>query len=473
MSGEKRLMITAMESGAGKTVLTCALLTALRRRGLRVRAAKCGPDYIDPMFHRRAAGGSCYNLDLFLQGEEGVRKTLACRADAPTDLLVVEGAMGFYDGAAGTDEASAWHLAALARLPAVLALRPRGSSLTLAAQVRGLRDFRAPSQLRGIFLTACSPSLFSHLGPLLERETGLPVLGYLPPLDEAALPGRHLGLCTAGEIADLDARLSVLAGALERGGVPDRFLALAAETPPEENAAAPSAGGGGLPGTGEPCRIAVARDEAFCFLYDENLAALREAGATLVFFSPLRDPALPPGIGGLYLPGGYPELHAEALAENAGMRGSVRAAVAAGLPTAAECGGFLYLQEALTDDRGLTFPMAGALPGRGADTGRLTRFGYTTLTAAEDSLLFRRGERLPVHEFHHWDSTHPGKAFLAQKPNGAVWRCGWAGPTLYAGFPHLHFGGPLPLARRLVSAARGFGAGSARGDNPGQTEETF
>lgn len=435
-------MIAAMGSGSGKTAVTCGLLAALRRRNLSVQSFKCGPDYIDPMFHTQVLGIPSRNLDLFLQGTEGTRHTLA-RQHA--EFALVEGAMGFYDGAGGSTYASAWQVADTAGIPVVLVLRPQGSSLTLAAQVRGLQSFRAPSHLAGLLLNSCKPQLHAHLAPILERETGLPVLGFLPPMEEAAFPSRHLGLLTAGEITDLSARIEALAAQMERTVEIAGLLALAgsapAEIPPPASVSA-------------RCRIAVARDEAFCFLYEDNLDALRNSGAELVFFSPLRDQALPEGTAGLYLAGGYPELHAQALSQNESMRQSICRAVGSGLPTVAECGGFLYLQQNLTGPSGTVWPMAGALPGRGFPTGRLQRFGYVTLAAEEDSLLLRRGEAVPAHEFHYWDCTENGAALTARKAGReATWPCGFASPTLYAAFPHLHFGGELPLARRFVDRA--------------------
>ncbi|MBQ1359057.1 MAG: cobyrinic acid a,c-diamide synthase, partial [Ruthenibacterium sp.] len=213
-------------------------------------------------------------------------------------------------------------------------------------------------------------------------------------------------------------------------------------------------------GRGFCCRIAVARDEAFCFSYAETLESLRDAGAELVFFSPVHDAALPGGAGGLYLPGGYPELYAGQLSQNAAMRRAVRRAVEAGLPTVAECGGFLYLGRSLEGEDGAVHPMAGALPGAGVRRQKLVRFGYAQLTARADSLLLRAGETVPVHEFHYWDSTENGAAFNAQKPaTGRSWTCGFAGPALYAAFPHLYFAGRPQLAERFVRAAAAFQSG--------------
>ena len=436
----KRIMLSAMHSGAGKTVAVCALLAALKKRGLDVRAFKCGPDYIDPMFHTRVLGVPGRNLDLFLQGDDGAARTLYRCAG---DVAVLEGAMGYYDGVAGTEQASAWDVAAKTRTPVILVLRPQGVGLSLAAQVHGMMDFRPDSRIAGLLLTDCRKSLSDYLTPILERETGLPVLGYLPPMEEARLESRHLGLLTPDEITALGARFDVIAEQMERTVDLDRLLSLAAEGSHEIPEPEPR---------GRVCRIAVARDEAFCFYYADGLDALRAAGAELVFFSPLRDHALPEKTDGLYLGGGYPELYAQALSENGAMRAAVRGAVLGGLPTVAECGGFLYLQTSLEDPQGEAYPMCGALPGAGVRTDRLRRFGYAWLEAEADSLLMRKGERVPVHEFHYWDCTQNGADLRAVKPGGSQWRCGWASQTLYAAFPHLHFDGALPLAERFVRA---------------------
>lgn len=438
----KRIMLSAMHSGAGKTVAVCALLAALKCRGTDVRAFKCGPDYIDPMFHTRVLGVPSRNLDLFLQGEDGVRRALQ---QCSGEIAVLEGAMGYYDGVAGTADASAWDVAAKTDTPVILVLRPKGVGLSLAAQVRGMLQFRQPSQIAGLLLTDCRAHLADYLTPVLERETGLPVLGYLPPMEEAVFDSRHLGLQTPDEIEALSARFETIAAQLERTVDLDRLLSLAADG---ETASAEM-----HPDT-TVCRIAVARDEAFCFTYADSLDALRNAGAELVFFSPLRDKTLPPEIDGLYLCGGYPELYAEALSKNETMRASICDAVQKNLPTIAECGGFLYLQTTLEDAEGAAQPMCGVLPGAGVRTSRLQRFGYAWLETGTDSMLFRAGERVPVHEFHYWDSTENGTDLRAVKPDGRQWSCAFAAPRLYAGFPHLPLGGETPLAERFVRTCR-------------------
>jgi len=313
--------------------------------------------------------------------------------------------------------------------------------VTLAAQIQGLVNFRKNSHVSGILLNDCSEKLYKMLKALLERETGLPVLGYLPHLPQAAVESRHLGLKTADEIADLQEKIALLADALVLDW---QRLAVLTEKP------APEA----LPGAAAPTsvRIAVAKDEAFCFTYAETLDALRDAGAELVLFSPVQDAVLPENIGGLYLPGGYPELYAKTLSENKTMLASIRQAVQAGLPTAAECGGFLYLGRSLEDADGKAWPMADVLPGDGIRVGRLVRFGYAEMTAKADSMLFCAGETLPIHEFHHWDSTANGTAFTACKNEKMQWECGFANENFYAGFPHLYWAG-TPLPGRFVRAA--------------------
>lgn len=443
-----QFLLAAPRSGSGKTTMTCALLMALKRRGCAPCAFKSGPDYIDPMFHRAVLGVESHNLDLFFSAPETVR-TLYARGAAGHGAAVCEGAMGFYDGLGGvSDRASAWHLADTLGLPVLLVVEPKGQSLTLAAELKGLVNFRTPSHIAGILLNNCTARMHALLAPMLEKETGLPVLGFLPKLPEAVIGSRHLGLYTAAEVENLQQKLALLADAAEEHIDWPRLLALCEKEPPA------------LPVQPETpparVRIAVAQDEAFCFTYAETLEAFRDAGAEVVFFSPLRDTALPENIGGLYLPGGYPELHARELSENTSLLREIKQKIESGLPTAAECGGFLYLGQSLTDAEGQSWPMAGVLPGEAKDAGRLVRFGYAALSADSDSMLFRAGESFPIHEFHHWDSTANGVALAAKKPvGGAAWRCGFVDEHFYAGFPHLYWAG-TPLPQRFAAAAENY-----------------
>ena len=443
-----QFLLAAPRSGSGKTTMTCALLMALKRRGCAPCAFKSGPDYIDPMFHRAVLGVESRNLDLFFSEPETVR-TLYAKGAAGHGAAVCEGAMGFYDGLGGvSDRASAWHLADTLGLPVLLVAEPKGQSLTLAAELNGLVNFRTPSHIAGILLNNCTARMHALLAPMLEEETGLPVLGFLPKFPEAVIGSRHLGLYTAAEVENLQQKLALLADAAEEHIDWPRLLALCEKEPPA------------LPVQPETpparVRIAVAQDEAFCFTYAETLEAFRDAGAEVVFFSPLRDTALPENIGGLYLPGGYPELHARELSGNTSLLREIKRKIESGLPTAAECGGFLYLGQSLTDAEGQSWPMVGVLPGEAKDAGRLVRFGYAALSADSDSMLFRAGESFPIHEFHHWDSTANGVALAAKKPvGGAEWRCGSVNEHFYAGFPHLYWAG-TPLPQRFAAAAENY-----------------
>jgi cobyrinic acid a,c-diamide synthase len=444
--------VAAGSSGSGKTSFTCGLLKALRRRGLKPAAFKCGPDFIDPMFHRAVTGTPSSNLDLFLLDENTTRRLLAENSRG-RDIAVMEGVMGLYDGLSGaSDEASTWHIARATETPVILLEDCGKSSLTAAARIKGLVSFREPAQvrgrIRGVVLNRTGEKLCRELRPIIEGETGVPVLGFLPPLRDCAIESRHLGLVTAEEIPGLEEKIEKIAAALEASVDIDALLNIARSAPPldaPEQAAFPA-----RPFNRGSLRIGVARDRAFCFYYEDGLELLRRLGAELIPFSPMADPALPPDLSGLYLGGGYPELHAKALAHNAAMRGSVREALAAGLPCIAECGGFMYLHQSLDDQEGAAWPMAGVLPGGCKKTSRLVRFGYAIYTARKDNLLCRAGETLRGHEFHYWESDDPGGAFLARKRSGAEWPAVVAAENLFAGFPHFHFCSNPAAAERFL-----------------------
>ena len=437
------LVVAAPRSGSGKTTLTMALLALLKKKGLAPCAFKCGPDYIDPGFHRAVLGVACRNLDLYLAPPATVQ-ALYAKGAAGCGAAVVEGAMGYYDGVGGTPAASAWQVGQTLGLSALLVAAP-----AQLETLPGLLAAHAPHGVKAILLNQCPVQQAQMLKEKTEALTGLPVIGYMPSMQAAHLPARHLGLYMAGEIEDLAQRAGALAEELEKNLDWAKFTELFAAKAP-----APLP----LPEKAKPpVRLAVAADEAFCFCYKESLESFAEAGMEPVFFSPMRDQALPEKIGALYLPGGYPELHAEILSGNTPMRAAIRRSLAAGLPCVAECGGFLYLGQSLESADGRVFPMVGALPGEGRKTPKLVRFGYAALTPKENSMLFRKGESVPIHEFHHWDSTQNGTALHAEKPvSGKNWDCGFVSESLYAGFPHLYFAAQPQLCARLAAAARAF-----------------
>lgn len=447
MTNTPRILLAAPCSGAGKTTVTCALLQALVNRRMLPMACKSGPDYIDPMFHSRIIGAKSGNLDLFFTDQPTVRYLLE-RNSRGCDVTVMEGAMGFYDGIAMSSDASAYDLARTTETPVILVMDARGSSISLCASIRGFADFQADNHISGVILNRVSPMFYPRLKTAIEERCGLPVYGYLPELTDCTLESRHLGLVTPSDVANLRDKLQRLAAQAEKSLEIDRLLDLA-RTAPALKAQPPVLPEGV---TGGP-KIAVAKDEAFCFYYADNLRLLEELGGTLMEFSPLHDKVLPE-CDGLYLGGGYPELHAKALGENETMREQIRRAIQSGLPTVAECGGFLYLHDELMDADGIVSPMAGVIRGKCCPTGKLGRFGYVTLTAQRNGLLCEAGESIRAHEFHYWDSETPGHDFGARKPQTKrCWDCAHSTKMLFAGFPHLYFYANPTFAANFLRAA--------------------
>ncbi len=439
-----RLLIAGTNSGCGKTTLVCGLLGALKDRGLGVSSFKCGPDYIDPMFHSRILDTQCRNLDLHFFSENTLRQLLA-QGSGGSEIAVMEGVMGFYDGVGTTAKGSSYEIARAAGAPVVLTVNARGASHSLLAVLEGFAGLYPDSGIRGVIFNNCSPMLYPGLAQAVRQRFGdrLRPLGFLPPMQDCGFESRHLGLVTAAEVENLKEIMDRLAAQVEQTVDIPGLLNLAGEAPPLSWEPIE------FPAPGEKVRVAVARDRAFCFYYEDNLRLLEQLGGELVPFSPLEDDSLPENIQGLYLGGGYPELYGKALSENQTMRESIRKALEEKLPCIAECGGFLYLQEGLDG-----VPMAGVLKGEGFNKGKLTRFGYVTLTAKKDNLLCKAGEAIPAHEFHYYDVDDPGEAFTARKENGRHWDCGIATDTLYAGFPHFHFYAKPEMAHRFLEACR-------------------
>ncbi len=425
-------------------MLTCGLLQALTLRGMKVASFKCGPDYIDPMFHEKVIGTKSGNLDLFFADAPLMRR-LFCRSSADVDVSVVEGVMGYYDGSlADSTEASSYAVARALDCPTVLIVNARGQSVSALATLEGFARFRPDSGVKGVIFNQMPERIFRALSPQV-RDMGIVPLGYVPKADDMVIESRHLGLVTPDEIRGLSEKLKRLAALLEQTVDVDALLALARSAP--ELSAPPEPDFPALPET----VIAVAKDEAFCFHYRDNLALLERLGARLAFFSPIRDGALPEGAQGLVLYGGDPELYARQLSENAAMRAAVREAVRGGMPTLAECGGFMYLHETMEDMEGESWPMAGVIPGRTYRTNKLGRFGYVTLSPNADTAFLPVGETIRAHEFHYFESENCGEALTAVKPDGKrKWTCSHADGALLAGFPHLYYESDPDLIVRFL-----------------------
>ena len=436
-----RIMFSAPKSGEGKTTVVCGILQALVNRKMSVSSFKCGPDYIDTLFHREIIGTKSSNLDLFFT-DENMTKYLLWKNAQNTEISVIEGAMGYYDGLGGvTEKASAYHTACATNTPVVLVLDGKGSSLSLCAAINGFKNFREKSNIVGVILNKCSNMQLKAMKETIEKECNVEVLGCLSQNKEYALESRHLGLVTAAEVKNLNEKLQLLAEEAEKNINIDRIIEIAksADVVDFEEITINKV-------TDKSPVIAVARDKAFCFYYNENLEVLEKMGAEIKYFSPLKDSKLPENTAGIYIGGGYPEVYLKELSENIEIKEEIKKAVQNVMPILAECGGFMYITESIEGRK-----MASILNGRCENTGKLGRFGYITLTALNDNILCSKGESIRGHEFHYYDCTKNGESFIAQKPVGKrSWNCIYTDKNIFAGYPHLYFLSNLKFAENFV-----------------------
>lgn len=431
---QSRLLIAATGSGSGKTLITCGLLALFAAEQKKVAAIKCGPDYIDPMFHRSVLGVESKNLDTFFTGEARTRELLADFQEGK-DLVVMEGVMGLYDGLGGIrEEGSSYHLAKVTDTPIILVVNAHGMGKSILATIRGFLDYDTAHLIKGVLLNQTSKQFYEVIKPEIEAECKVPVVGFLPRQKDVTLESRHLGLVMPEEIADIKQQLGRVADALRDCVDIEKLLAIAATAGTLETGKKRT-----IPRLAEGCRIGVARDAAFCFYYEDNLRLLEQAGAELVYFSPLSDSRLPEHISGLLLGGGYPELYAKQLSENHSMRQSIADSIEKKIPVVAECGGFLYLHENLTTNKNETYPMVGVIPGDCFYTGKLVRFGYVSLQEKKPCFL-GEGQNISGHEFHYYDSTSNGTDVCATKPvTGRSWDCVHERDGQWMGFAHLYY----------------------------------
>ena len=476
MERKKRVMFVGTGSGCGKTTITCALMKALRETGEQVVPFKCGPDYIDPMFHCHITGVPSTNLDSFFLDKE----TLCWLMDRrlfEESFGIVEGVMGAFDGLGMSVRGSSFEIALWTQTPMVLIVNARGMSMSVVALILGFAQFAesfgGKGLLRGVILNQISQSTCEFLRPQIETHTGLKVLGYFPKQEDGGLKSRHLGLVTAAEVEDLDERMNVLArmaaSSIDLNGI--RAIASSAGSLQKfqpsfmkaiqnftGNIALPTEvleSGGNVKKSAQKrlrpaLRLAIAMDKAFCFYYNENLELLNMLGVELKPFSPLAEP-LPERICGLYLGGGYPELFARELSLNRGLLESIKQACAKGLPVIAECGGFMYLHEMLEG-----FKMAGVIPGKAYMTKKLGPFGYIKVRSKAKSVFGPENTSFLGHEFHYSRSDTCGGSFIVSKANGRCWEEGFSSPSMYAGYPHLYFYSNVPAVIHFVQAMRDF-----------------
>jgi cobyrinic acid a,c-diamide synthase len=436
----KKILFAAPKSGSGKTMITCAVLTLLKKRGLKVKAFKCGPDYIDPMFHRNVLGIPSGNLDTFFT-DENTTRYIFNRGCKGYDIAVIEGVMGYYDGLGGdSTKGSTYEIAATIGAGVILIVDAKGASLSLAAMIRGIAEYRSDSNIVGVILNRVSAGYYERLKTVIEDECGLKVFGYVPELKELSVPSRHLGLVQPDELKSLRAWSDELSEHMENSLDIDAILEAAKNTenlPDAQNSDImhniPK-----LPKLSEKIKIAVARDMAFSFYYEENLELLQDMGAEIATFSPLKGECIPEGSSGLILGGGYPENYIKKL-EKSDTTAEIAEKIRGGMPCLAECGGFLYLQKSMEDKNGEKGDMAGVFEGEGFYAGGLTRFGYVEFEIRKSGLLGDAGETIKGHEFHHFDCTENGSDFTAHKYKKDDYPCMIHTDLIAAGFPHLYY----------------------------------
>ncbi len=455
-----RLVVAGVSSGVGKTTTTLALARSLASRGLRVALFKCGPDYLDPTYHARATGRPSHNLDGWMMGREAVLSTFE-RGSRDADIALVEGVMGLFDGASPkTAHGSTAEIAKWLGAPVLAVIDASGMARTVAAVAQGLATFDPELRVAGILCNRVGSK--GHLDLLRAASRQTPVVGGLPRETHLAFPERHLGLHTADDKTLPDASLDRW-GELAREWIAlDLVLEIARTADPLQRVTVSADEG---PRT--PCRIGVAWDEAFHFYYDDNLRRLEKLGATLVNFSPVRDSAVP-DVDGVYLGGGYPEVHAEALAANESMRSSLRAFAQGGGPVYAECGGLMYLTQAVRTLDGRSHAMVGVLEGEAVMKDKLVALGYVEVETQAETLLGAPGLRFRGHQFRYSelaltaDAAPPSAYSVRRRRAGDVAREGYRVGNVLASYVHAHWASNPLAARGFVSSCASFAARRAQ-----------
>lgn len=471
MSALNGFLIAAPQSGSGKTTVSLAVMAALARRGMAVAPFKCGPDFIDPGYHRMVTGCPSINLDGWMCGEEFVREAFLTSMMGRTSqtIAVIEGVMGLFDGlGASSMEGSSAQIAAITGTPVVLVVNARGMAASAAALVKGFAGFDPQVRLAGVIFNNVGSEQHATLlkEALATHCPDIACFGCVPRDESLVIPSRHLGLVAAEDNPLSGEFIEKLADMAERHLDLDRLSTLHISPSPlcprgypfikgEEVLSPPRAQGG--QGGISPVKIAVARDAAFCFMYEDNLRLLREAGAELVFFSPLRDDALPADILGIYLPGGYPELYAAQLDENRSMKESIRTAVTADMPVYAECGGFVYLTEGIdesVDQSSADF--VGIFPVRCRMLPRRKALGYRQAELTGTTIIGAGGTVARGHEFHYSEiGTMPekvGRCYRVSRQGVTLGPEGFRTRNCLASYIHLHFGSNRDIAGSFVAA---------------------
>lgn len=445
-----RIMIAGTNSGCGKTTIVCGILAALKRLHVDSASCKCGPDYIDPMFHSQIFDIPSQNLDLFFSSKEQIHYLLAKNSKGK-DITVMEGVMGFYDGMQMDSlKASSYEVAKVTDTPVILVVHCKGMALSIVPMIKGFLEFQKDHTIRGVILNGVSKMTGKQLTEIIESQLPVKVYGCIPKLEEFQLASRHLGLVTPYERSDIGEHLEVLGRTIQEY-VDMRALIELANKAPDIEDRIPKEWRKDLEShAGQGVTIGVAFDRAFCFYYKENLELLKALGCKIVTFSPLKEKEIPRQVDLVLLGGGYPEIYAKQLSENTSMRKDMKARLEQGLFCLAECGGFMYLHENMEDDKGKLYPMVGAIKGACTNQKKLVRFGYVKVENRKDNPFLKEGENIKGHEFHYWDSTNNGDCLLAKKPSGKrQWECCHIENGV-VGYPHFYYYSNLQFLIRIL-----------------------
>ena len=440
----RRVMIAAPKSGSGKTSVTIAFLENLKKRGIKVCSFKCGPDYIDPLFHKSVLGIPSYNLDTFFTDEKTTDDIFKMHSK-DFEFAVMEGVMGLFDGLSGVrEEGSSYHLAKVTDTPIILTVDTKGACRSIIPLIAGFKAYDTEGLIKGVILNRTSEAVFNLLAPMIEKETGIKVVGFIPDKKELTVQSRHLGLFTPDAQKNIEEIIEKLSEEFENNVDLDEILNISKQSEPDEESDFSDTA------QKEICTIAVSKDEAFCFIYEDNIRLLKEMGAKIVYFSPINDERIPEDANGVLLVGGYPEEYLDKLSSNKSMLSSVKEAHEGGMPIVAECGGFMYLHKSIEDREKKEYKTAGIIDAKCTFTGRSVRFGYIEIKEKTPSFLGEGGS-IKGHEFHYYDSEKNGDSCIIGKPyKDRTYEGIIENKNVFLGFPHLYYPSNPEFAKNFV-----------------------
>lgn len=449
-----RILISGTGSGTGKTTFTIALTKALQAKGLKVSVFKCGPDYLDPGYHSFVTGKTCQNLDGWLMGKESLTSSFVS-ASKGSDISIIEGVMGLFDGHSPNSEAgSTAEIAKWLQIPTIILIDASGMAATFSAIASGIKNYDPEVPIQGFIANFIGSK--SHLSIIETASIPLPVLGGFPKSYEYSFPERHLGLRTAGPDILTEEKLSFWQNLSENWLDLDRILEIANSAP-----SILSEGLADVQNKDKDCKIGVAYDEAFHFYYEENFKKLKQEGAELVFFSPLKDPKLPK-VDGLYFGGGYPELFAETLANNKNLMEEIRSFASSERPIYAECGGLMYLSSEIQNIEGQSFPMVGLIPGKAIMGAKLKSLGYVEVHTEKRTIIGEAGIRFRGHQFRYSDlilENEDESLFsyhIRKRKSEQTTKEGYTISNVLASYVHAHWASNPEIPKNFIASCRRF-----------------